>query len=88
MKYKIKAIDLIVLINHLLTSNIEIKLWTVGKLKSNLKSINLNKEYIIEIDRDNEIKLIDFFHSDIDNKLLERDVCEWKGFGFSRILNI
>jgi hypothetical protein len=87
MKYKIKAIDLIVLINHLLTSNIEIKLWTVGKLKSNLKSINLNKEYIIEIDRDNEISIIDFI-SIRDRRFDSCDAYKWKGFGFSRILNI
>ena len=88
MIYRIKAFDLIVLINHLLTTNIEVKLWIVGKLKSDLKSINLNKEYIIEINKDNEIKIINFFHRDIDMKLLNDHVYEWKGFGFSRILNI
>ena len=89
MIYRIKAFDLIVLINHLLTSNIEVKLWIVGKLKSDLKSINLNKEYIMEINKDNEISIIDFYNINWDKKVLLKDnVCEWKGFGFSRILNI
>jgi len=90
MIYRIKAIDLIVLINHLLTANIEIKLWIVGKLKSDLKSINLNKEYIMRINKDNEITIIDFFYNDKKSfpYFSKEDIQEWKGFGFSRILNL
>lgn len=88
MIYKIKAFDLIVLINHLLTSNISLPIWIIGKLRTDLKSINLNKEYIINFKKDNEVKIIDFYIGENEFTSYHQSPIEWKGFGFARIVNI
>jgi hypothetical protein len=87
MKYIIKAFDFIVLINYLLTSDIKIKDWQVGKLKLNLKLINLNKEYIIDINKNNEIDIINFI-SIKDKWFNKHNIYEWKGYNMAKILNI
>ncbi len=95
--YKIKGFDLIVLINHLLSNDsILMYNWNVGKLRSDLNSINIKKHYLINLDIDKcyELDIIDFNKCGINpsNKYFTdkiwSDALDWQGLAYAKILSI